>query len=145
MKIIFLDIDGVLCLPPKWHKNEEAFSKQCCKNLTRIVKETGAKIVVSSSWRLHEDNWKLMLKILRKNKFDVKCIIGKTDIVRISSNRGQEIEAWLSNNFNIKSFVILDDEVFDMIHLSKNIVHCNPEVGLTEADADKAIQILNKS
>jgi predicted mannosyl-3-phosphoglycerate phosphatase (HAD superfamily) len=61
VKVIFLDIDGVLC-------NHESISAgyktrtapeqdpygphvDCVAALNRIIKETGAKIVVSSTWR----------------------------------------------------------------------------------------------
>lgn len=45
-KIIFLDIDGVINIPPY-----EFFNKDCCKRVQRMCDVTGAKIVVSSSWR----------------------------------------------------------------------------------------------
>lgn len=47
-KIIFLDIDGVLATQETLY---EKFSEKALFQLERIVKETGAKIVVSSSWR----------------------------------------------------------------------------------------------
>ena len=57
MKVIFLDIDGVL--------NEEKSRSRCCgykgiddnkaKNLASIVKATGAEIVLISTWK---DDWR---------------------------------------------------------------------------------------
>ena len=46
MKVIFLDFDGVITIPPKWF-----FQANLIKNVKKIVDKTGAKIVVSSSWR----------------------------------------------------------------------------------------------
>jgi len=43
-KIIFLDIDGVINIPPY-----RIFDKVCMNNLSSIIDATNAKIVVSSS------------------------------------------------------------------------------------------------
>lgn len=52
MKIIFLDIDGVLALMHKEHDEfGSLFHKEFVNNLKQIIDETGAKIVISSSWR----------------------------------------------------------------------------------------------
>jgi hypothetical protein len=52
MKVIFLDIDGVLNVN---HRERDdygsAFHDNFVENLKRIIDSTGAKIVVSSSWR----------------------------------------------------------------------------------------------
>ena len=47
MKAIFLDFDGVITIPPKWYLKADKI-----KLIKRIVDETAAKIVVSSSWRM---------------------------------------------------------------------------------------------
>lgn len=52
MKIIFLDIDGVLALMHKQHDEfGSLFHEEFVNNLKWIIDETGAKIVISSSWR----------------------------------------------------------------------------------------------
>lgn len=81
MKVIFLDNDGVICLANNWgsrYKKQKGyftkdnprdtywkdkslplsirfdnFDRKAVKTLNQILKETGAKIVVSSDWRLH--------------------------------------------------------------------------------------------
>ena len=47
MKAIFLDFDGVITIPPKWYLKADKI-----KWVKKIVDETEAKIVVSSSWRM---------------------------------------------------------------------------------------------
>jgi len=44
INIIFLDIDGVLCLRRK-------MDKKCLENLKQIIDATSARIVLTSSWR----------------------------------------------------------------------------------------------
>ena len=74
-KVLFLDIDGVL--NPRWWENKfykklidqfgYAFDAKCVANLAKIIKETKADIVISSSseiWGLSAlkemwTNWKL--------------------------------------------------------------------------------------
>ena len=52
-KIIFLDIDGVLN-SESYFKNKIAgvIDPECVRRLNRIIKETDADIVISSSWKL---------------------------------------------------------------------------------------------
>ena len=59
MKLIFLDIDGVLVMwksmedykpePPMYHPR---FDKSCVAALNDLIKRTGAEIFISSSWRI---------------------------------------------------------------------------------------------
>jgi hypothetical protein len=63
MRIIFLDIDGVLnhpgtyCEGAPWRREAGELlpvpvAPECMARLNRLVAETGARIVISSSWRL---------------------------------------------------------------------------------------------
>ncbi len=64
MKVIFLDIDGVLNVIPQGHDEYGAiFHPEFVTNLKWIIELTEAKIVVSSSWRLNglialQEMWK---------------------------------------------------------------------------------------
>lgn len=76
MKIIFLDIDGVLIpitqkVPPKsdpgWKMNfmqraKYLLSKEACDALTKILQDPSVWIVISSSWRHHWVNCKSLLE-----------------------------------------------------------------------------------
>ena len=160
MKIIFLDIDGVLnsaeymsFKQEEWNSGDD--SKMIDENsvslLNKIVQETGAKVVISSSWRLHFTIEKLR-EILCSKGF-IGEIIDKTptinpliDEIEVHGNipRGLEIQKWLrSKPHNIESFVILDDNS-DMVHLSKFLVKTTWEHGMLEQHVLKAIEILNK-
>ncbi len=137
-KIIFLDIDGVL---NGWNKPTQIFSDICMKNkflkkvwnkwdifgvrtlkvfiLSIICHLTGAKVVLSSSWRRsffkpYKENSDRMKSLKRKFKiFGIKCI----DITPTNKDgiRGLEIEEWLiDTTLDIKSFLIIDDETHDI-------------------------------
>jgi len=139
MKIIFLDVDGVL--NSGWTKTPLHYiEKDKFLQLKRIVNETGAKVVVSSSWREHKGFHNLLTDFL--NCVDIE-VVGSTAIY---AKREDEIQAWLKANHEpIESFVILDD--WDMSEtFPDNMVHTVSyhRMGLDQEFANKAIEILNK-
>ena len=73
MKVLFLDVDGVLKCTSRW--NGDSLDELCLANLVRIAKATDCKIVVSSTLRLMADTWRPLCKTLKDLGLDVK---GKT-------------------------------------------------------------------
>ena len=146
MKIIFLDIDGVLNTMSNWGSRpvEKRFSPECISALNRITEYTGAKIVISSTWRNIMGYYELSDLLLFAG---VKGeIIGKTPPVKLSGGRrGEEIERFLyeyrKSEFDVSSFIILDDNT-DMGDLMEHLVWCDSKTGLTERLADIAIEKL---
>ncbi len=122
------------------------------KNLKKIVDATGAKIVLSSSWRYgwaeHSDavqDWcQILVDILAK--YDLK-IIDKTEYLS-SGRREDEIKDWLDKcEEKIEGFVILDDGDYEWYRhgFDKHLVKTDfCTGGLRAEDADRAIRILNK-
>ena len=114
MKIIFLDIDGVL-------NSDEYFDKIKNLNINGIendidvskivllkksLDETGAKIVLTSSWRYTRKAQELKQLLLSYG-----IIVDCTPF--IDNERGIEIKKWLQEHNDVQDFVILDDEIFD--------------------------------
>ena len=116
MKIIFLDIDGVLncenayrsgeCKYVEWvDRNEEvdhhqSFCSWSRQWLNKLIEETDAKIVISSTWRSSGLEW--MRDVWKFEKMSGE-IIGITpnfrgDINGYTIPRGCEIEKWLKDN-----------------------------------------------
>lgn len=143
MKIIFLDIDGVLNNSKCWGKRPviRAFDQNCIQAFNRIVDATEAYIVISSSWR-NVFKYNELCAMLRKVGVQGP-ILDKTPMVKLSGHRGAEIKAWLRNGIwpEIDGFVILDDEA-DMDGLGDHLIQTNNEIGLTEVMADIAIERL---
>lgn len=108
MKIVFLDIDGVL-LNLESYSGGQRPDPKCLERLNRITDQTGAKIVVSSSWR-YDPN---IAKVL-KGWGVTASIIGVTPCLAISRTRGEEIFAWLQEHkdgyLGVESFVVIDDD-----------------------------------
>lgn len=157
MKVIFLDIDGVLnsrIYDRKRNWDEQTnIDETRLPLLKRIVDETGAKIVLSSTWRKHWD------KQTRKcdedgiyindvfEKFGIE-VYDKTPDLGIDYDRPDEIKAWLqSSEEDVESFVIIDDYRYAWAELSVNFVKTNPNLGrgLEEEHVINAVAILNKT
>lgn len=144
MKVVFLDIDGVLI----HYKSIPRFGArkpdpECVKRLNQITDATGAKIIVSSTWRRDD-------KIDRtlKDWGITGEVYGRTpsgyDPNRISlgSSRGAEINAWLrETEFQIDRFVILDDDT-DMDPLRGALIQTSMIGGLKADHVERAIQRL---
>lgn len=154
MKLIFLDIDGVLnnheslrferTRVDGCHYSFSAPHPNCIEALNFIIAATDAQIVVSSTWR------GLGLKLLREifTAWGVNGkVVGRTpDLARQHGSlwnapeRGAEIQEWLSAHAGAGSFVILDDGD-DMGQLRHRLVQTDFEQGLTMSDAKRAIQM----
>lgn len=157
IKVIFLDIDGVLngddgppLFSEGWplsHLETHLIEKinQIVEALDQIS-EIKTKIVISSSWRvrfsLEEITEMLKTKGLRVEIIDATPRIFPR---RMSEyiQRGQEIKSWLQNvkEYQIDKFIILDDES-DMMELRKFLIKTNYKTGITDADVNKAINML---
>lgn len=115
MKVIFLDIDGVLNSDEYFdkiegqniHGIEKDIDVETIKLLKKAIEETGAKVVLSSSWRY------------RKRAQDLKQLMFECGVTVHSSTpylenvRGEEIKQWLKEHPDTEDFVLLDDEVWD--------------------------------
>ena len=154
MKIIFLDFDGTMNTEyyelilrisgqPSIDAYGTVFDPECVWYLKQIIDKTGAKIVVSSSWKsimtLDEliDMWK---------KRDLPGeVIDTTPCALEWGNRGEEIDLWLKACDEECQYVILDDideSCFNEHQLSRLVV-VDPVQGLNEEAAERAIEILN--
>lgn len=173
MKVIFLDIDGVLNTSETFMKRRIEYEKtkkwiteidlHRVARLKYIINMTGAKIVLSSAWRLmgeFSDGEYISKSNLLKELLDIFDSFGIKiyDITPyIDSKRGEEIQSWLKNK-KVESFVIIDDETTDLMEF------CNKELiktsflkdgvmlenmddctGLCKEHVDKAISILNSN
>jgi len=176
MKIIFLDIDGTMntmledvdsqsdCVvsenPCRWH-----MGKYQLGNLMRVIRETGAIVVLISVLRKSPDSRKWVFQVLRN--------LGSSQIAPEwtgvmwprpadgSNERPYEIQEWLDNHDDVEEFVVIDDEDHSE-RFGDRMLYCRTThswpwkfppfrrgvddpwlLGLTEELADRAIEILN--
>lgn len=153
MKIVFLDIDGVLNGPvSSWEGFPHShIDPVMVARLNVIVSATDAKVVISSSWRFKYE-YDELARILKDQGFEGE-VIGQTPKFNkrargmsdyVNMQRGHDIQEWLDDcGMDIESFVILDD-VPDMVHLKKHLVLTQSNVGLTDKHVEKALKLLMK-
>jgi hypothetical protein len=159
MKVIFLDIDGVLNVIPQGHDAFGGiFHSDFVENLKRIIDETGAKIVISSSWR--HSGLQKMLDMWEFRNLPGEVIGVTPDLYRFldfegerTMVRGDEIQAVLNIHPEITHYVILDDDTDMLKHQLGNFVQTSNNInhpdcidigyGLTKECTNKAIRILN--
>lgn len=155
MKLIFLDIDGVLN-NENWYASGEAnkvydetkdikafnFDPDNWKWVEKLIQETGAKIVLSSSWRSY--SLEKTIEDFKDTGFNpiVKHLIGVTPY-SFERHRGKEIQFYLDNCFEkVESYVIFDDDLDMLDSQQENFVHTDFFNGITEDNFNKALQIL---
>lgn len=155
MKLLFLDIDGVLN-SEQFYANKsneqllaEPLDSACAIHVKSIIDATDAKIVLTSTWR---GGW---------NKFSFLCtqegrilndffgsfgmtIYDKTPI--LPGRRAAEIRAYLDAcTEEVNGYCIIDDNDFSWkdYHLERHVVMTDfRNGGLQKKHADKAIRIL---
>lgn len=155
MKILFLDIDGVL--NSRAYDRRRNWDEQTNIDETRlpllreIVDRTGAAIVLISTWRAHLDDGMSARDAAGEYvvhtfaKYGLR-IFGKTPDLGPGADRKDEVAAWLAERGGgVEKFAILDDHVFGWAELSPFYVHTDPHfgLGLEEEQVKRAVGLLN--
>ena len=139
----------------------ELFDPKAVELLNRIIDETGAKVVVSSSWRYLgleklQELWQE--RGLHGQIIDMTSLHAVDEFIienglewlengvegnEMSSPRSMEIEHWLRyRKGSIANYVILDDLPMPTT-LQAHFVQVNPVYGLLAPQTEQAINILN--
>lgn len=133
MKVLFLDIDGVLCTHMSWFLHghvwfeSEGVSGKLdefgVKFVEQLIKHD-VKIVLSSTWRkgVSVEEW--------NEKFSFK-IIDKTVSLWGGTVRGDEIKEWLDRHPDVEKYVIVDDDSDMLPEQMDNFVQTKYGSGLT--------------
>lgn len=161
LKIIFLDIDGVLNSQNYILKIKDLFDipanqldPEAVARLNYLTDKSEAAIVVSSSWRIcfirHPNGVDKAMADCLKSYGVTGKIIGTTTIT--DGDRADEIWDYIFNNKDIiDQFVILDDNRLEEKkdnsdpYLDLHLVKTNFMNGLQDEHVEKALEILSKS
>ena len=162
MKILFLDIDGVLNVDyADRDQFGHIFRDEYVQNLKEIIEKTGVKIVISSTWK--DKGIERMLNLWKERNLpgeiiditpDCVDVFEATNIVYYDQvKRGHEIKLWLDRHPEVTKYVILDDIQDFLDEQQDYFVNCSTGEpvkpwklgipGLKEECKIKAINILN--
>jgi hypothetical protein len=121
MKIIFLDIDGVLNAEDEQYEGAWRLSTAAILRVNSIVQRTGAAIVLTSDWRRYHGVQRcaevLAAHGLRADIVDATPNLENRRTVHeddfdpteyFARLRRSEIEAWLASH-DVEAFVVVDD------------------------------------
>lgn len=139
MKIIFLDIDGVITSARtgwvNWDPFATTFVKWCCE-------KSDTKIVISSTWRCNRDR-KFFTDIFGENAIHEDWRT-PWDLSDMTMNcRGDEIQKWLTNHPEIEDYVIIDDEDDMLERQVSHLMLTNSYNGMMFDDYEKLRKMLN--
>ena len=116
----------------------------CIERVNTICRNSGAKIVVSSDWRI-SSGWQNRLEraglenIIDKTPITVFGQFGKT----YHFTRGEEIDMWLQYHPGVSNYVIIDDRQDMMDYQLDHFVKVNSYRGLTDENVEQALNILS--
>lgn len=138
MKVLFLDVDGVLNNNDDFKGARSTFVICDTKvdRLIRLIKELGLKVVLSSTWRTSVAHVEYL-----KDKGVISPLWmhddWRTGEKWRSYVRGEEIQEWLDKHPEVTAYAILDD-YSDMLDCQLDrFVRTNEEHGLTDEDCEK--------
>lgn len=147
--LLLLDIDGVMVPANSWKKPEflndgfPAFSQKATQALQKIISETSADIVLTTSHKSKYEikEWESIFKNrnIQVNKINRLC--ENTNYL----NRKEEIINWFDSNDIYKEFIIIDDDKsLNALpkFLKDRLVQTSGSVGLTNELADDALRII---
>lgn len=166
-KLIFLDIDGVvntlqlndcpydtnagkieheefyfqLC----YLSDKQVSNRQAVMWLNKLCRDSGARIVISSTWRGRNQNYQDVAECLyNSGLFDDIIVEGATKW--LDECRGYEILNYLAEHYpyTTPNYVILDDDA-DMDGCMEHLVKCNTHHGFGYPEYEKALKILNNT
>lgn len=155
MKVIFLDIDGVLNTPSSESRCGEyiGIDDEKVEKLKKIVKKTKAEIVLISTWKKY---WRKEEKLKPLQDYSANYLdekLAKQGLKAIDKtkdksdgrylSRGEGILEYVYRN-NVENYIILDDCQFDYdgCGIADKLVKTSQIEGLTEKEVKKTCEIL---
>lgn len=159
MKVIFVDIDGVICLSREWGSRMrkikrweleggegeppvtirlDDFNKVAVDVLNDIILTSGADIVISSDWRLYAtlDEMKDLFYQFGVIKGPIDFTPELQTVTKRVDIRVDEINLWLSNHPEVTHWVAIDD--LDLSELD-NFVKTREREGLKQCNISNKI------
>lgn len=112
------------------------------ERLNEIIRQTGAKIVVSSTWRMWYRTPGLQLVL---SSYGLQGDVIDRTWLSPSRYRAHEIRKWLEEtSLKVESFVAIDDDSGDMVEVADRLVKTSCLTGLLDEHIERAVEILRR-
>lgn len=145
MKILFLDIDGVVnCASSNFKTDHWPLDRYMAFLVGKIQLETDCKVVLSSSWRVHPEG----VAVVEKHIVPILDTTPRSWYDKEADHhslRGEEIERWLMDHPEVVEYAILDDDSDMLESQLPNFFKTSWQEGLTDEIAAAVIAHLNKA
>ena len=145
MRVVFLDIDGVLnrtgYRPVESLGLRSWIEPELAARLSRLVRAINAVIVLISDWRRGRDLAHLADE-LRSAGIDGH-LLGATPF--LGGARWREIEAWMTEHAVSIDHIAIVDDGYDMGPLASRFVRVSPLVGLDEDAAGAVVALFEQN
>lgn len=157
MKLLFLDVDGVLNDHVRHENGNHVIERDRVEHLNRVTRATGAWLVISSAWRymmydgpehpagMTLDGFRYMMQshgvvghvhgITRRDTRDDNGNL-------LENERGRQIADYLAEHGPVQSYAVVDDLDLGIREAGHPFVQTDGDKGLTEADAERLILLL---
>jgi len=135
MKVIFLDMDGVLN-----RSSKQAIDLDLVQNFKGILSQVDVKVVLASTWRQNPGN----IQFIKTNVCDISDC---TPVIQVegfddTQLRGLCIAAWLKQHPEVERYAVIDDAAWMLENQLPNFFRTNGAEGLTPEIAEKVVRHL---
>jgi hypothetical protein len=147
LRVLFLDIDGVVAVPGGPQDGGLFMpSPEHVERVNQVVERTGCKVVLSSTWRFCHGMNRTQEKLNKAGAtftlFDkTPDCAQKVGAVYVGRERGAEIAEWLEAHTDVTAFAIIDDDS-DMGPLADRLIQTNFRAGIQRKHVEWLVHML---
>lgn len=150
MRLLFLDIDGVLNGHEKNAAGVCGIRPDCAVQLNRVLEKTGCRLVITSAWRylihsgvMTRTGFERMLQTHGINAYErIEGLTRPDANLSDKHERGKQIRDYLQGK-QLEAYAVVDDDgEIGIPEAGHPFVKTDGKVGLTDADADRLIELL---
>jgi len=136
-RIVFLDIDGVLH-PAHTDTQAQRFTVVRMALLRELLDLSGARVVLSTGWRLKRHNFDTVNAHLKMH--EIQPVLGRTEHMP-GSSRADEILRWV-DAWDPEEWIIIDDmDLSAEPRFRDHFVRTDPDRGLTTQTQREALRL----
>ncbi len=149
-RVLFLDIDGVILSGTALHAtgDNRHLPPAAIALVNQVLDRTGAVVVVSSNWRMHDDCREMLAAAgLTRLHDDWATPTGRQMVgsIILGRTRGSEIQDWLDRHQETEAYAIVDDDSDMLDHQRQFFVKTQFMTGICDGHVEMLVDILGEA